>query len=99
MARLIDRIFFDRQDRDILVLVNRILDAPNVPSRDNLFNPELHPHGIKELVTSPASRMAYAVINLLRNLEVGGSRDRLLALQTLYDEVLTSAHSPQHRRH
>ena len=50
MARLIDRIFFDRQDRDILVLVNRILEAPNVPSRDNLFNPELHPHGIKELV-------------------------------------------------
>lgn len=97
MARLIDRIFFDRQDRDILVLVNRILEAPNVPSRDNLFNPELHPHGIKELVTSPASRMAYAVINLLRNLEVGGSRDRLLALQTLYDEVLTSAHSALRR--
>lgn len=92
MAKLTDRIFFDKQDRDILVLVNRILEAPNVPSRDNLFNPELHPHGIKELVTSPASRMAYAVINLLRNLEVGGSRDRLLALQTLYDEVLTSAH-------
>ena len=97
MARLIDRIFFDRQDRDILVLVNRILEAPNVPSRDNLFNPELHPHGIKELVTFPASRMAYAVINLLRNLEVGGSRDRLLALQTLYDEVLTSAHSALRR--
>ena len=54
MARLIDRIFFDRQDRDILGLVNRILEAPNVPSRDNLFNPELHPHGIKELVTFPA---------------------------------------------
>lgn len=97
MAKLTDRIFFDKQDRDILVLVNRILEAPNVPSRDNLFNPELHPHGIKELVTSPASRMAYAVINLLRNLEVGGSRDRLLALQTLYDEVLTSAHSALRR--
>ena len=96
-AKLTDRIFFDKQDRDILVLVNRILEAPNVPSRDNLFNPELHPHGIKELVTSPASRMAYAVINLLRNLEVGGSRDRLLALQTLYDEVLTSAHSALRR--
>lgn len=41
--------------------------------------------------------MAYAVINLLRNLEVGGSRDRLLALQTLYDEVLTSAHSALRR--
>ena len=97
MAKLTDRIFFDKQDRDILVLVNRILEAPNVPSRDNLFNPELHPHGIKELVTSPASRMAYAVINLLRNLEVGGSRVRLLALQTLYDEVLTSAHSALRR--
>ena len=55
MAKLTDRIFFDKQDRDILVLVNRILEAHNVPSRDNLFNPELQPHGIKELVSGFAS--------------------------------------------
>ena len=51
------------------------------------------------MVATPVSRMAYAVINLLRNLEAGGTqaRDRLLALQTLYDEVLNSAHSALRR--
>ena len=51
MAKLTDRIFFDKQDRDILVLVNRILEAPNVPSRDNLFNPELQ--NFYNLLTQP----------------------------------------------
>lgn len=40
--------------------------------------------------------MAYAVVNLLRNLEESGggqARDRLLALRILYDEVLNSAHT------
>ena len=92
-------LFFDKQDRDILTLVNHILEAPRLRSDDSLFNPNLHPHGVKELVTSPVSRMAYAVINLLRNLEGGGSRsrERLLALQALYDEVLSSAHSALRR--
>ena len=94
--------YFDRQDREILVLVNRILDAPDdamSPLSGDLANPELHPHGIKEMVTSQVSRMACATVNLLRNLEVGGSsaRDRLCALQSLFDEVLASAHSPLRR--
>ena len=110
-------IYFDKQDSDILALVNRIqeshaapaapgqteaqtcplvgISAQRPPSEDRLFAPNLHPHGIKEMVGTPVSRMAYAVINLLHNLEAGGAqaRDRLLALQTLYDEVLNSAHS------
>ena len=92
-------IYFDKQDRDILMLVNRILESDNKPSDNSLFDPSLHPHGIKELVATPVSRMAYAVINLLRNLQVGRTqaRDRLLALQTLYDEVLNSAHSALRR--
>lgn len=95
MARRRTSLYFDQQDKDILALVNRILESHCGPSEDCLFDPELHPHGIKELATSPVSRMAYAVINLLRSLENGGTQaeDRLLALQTLYDEVLTSAHS------
>ena len=64
-------IYFDKQDRDILMLVNRILESDNKPSDNSLFDPSLHPHGIKELVATPVSRMAYAVINLLRNLQVG----------------------------
>lgn len=91
-------IYFDRQDRDILALVNRILESDSRHSEHCLFNPNLHPHGIKELVGSPVSRMAFAVVNLLRNLEAGGTaKDRLLALQTLYDEVLNSAHSTLRR--
>lgn len=94
--------YFDRQDKDIRTLVNRILDAPDstlAGLSGDLADPELHPHGIKEMVTSQASRMAYATVNLLRNLEVGGSssRDRLCALQSLFDEVLASAHSPLRR--
>ena len=88
-------IYFDKQDRDILALVNRILESRGPRSDEGLFNPNLSPHGIKELVATPVARMAFAVINLLRNLETGASqaKDRLLALEVLYDEVLNSAHS------
>jgi len=87
-------LYFDRRDEDILKLVNRILDS-RTPSAESLSDPNLHPHGIKELVDTPVARMAYAVVNLLRNLESGGgqARDRLLALRILYDEVLNSAHT------
>lgn len=120
MAKGTHSIYFDKQDSDILALVNRIQEShtvpidirhngkipssPKTPDRrrpfeDRIFDPNLHPHGIKEMVETPVSRMAYAVINLLHNLEAGGAqaRDRLLALQTLYDEVLNSAHSALRR--
>ncbi|MBO4300697.1 MAG: hypothetical protein J5861_03745 [Desulfovibrio sp.] len=92
-------MYFDRQDRDILALVNTILASDRNPAETFLFDPSLHPHGIKELVATPVSRMAYAVVNLLRNLQTGRTqaRDRLLALRTLYDEVLNSAHSTLRR--
>lgn len=91
-------LFFDRRDSDILQLVNRVLDSRSF-AVDSLLDPNLHPHGIKELVDTPVARMAYAVANLLRNLETGGvqSRDRLLGLQILYDEVLSSAHTSLRR--
>lgn len=60
-------------------------------SKERLFDANLHPHGIKDLVISQEFRVAYAVINLLTNLEAGQATDRILALQALYDEVLTSA--------
>jgi hypothetical protein len=92
-------MYFDRQDRDILFLVNRMLEVRRNQADSILFDPGMHPHGIKELVATPVSRIAYAVINLLRNLEAGSTqaRDRLLALESLYDEVLNSAHSDLRR--
>ena len=99
MAKRVSGIYFDREDEAILALVNRILEK-----RDNieirLLNPNLHPHGIKELVATPVARMASAVVNLLRNLETEGpghAEARLVALETLYDEVLSSAHSSLRR--
>ncbi|MDE5878424.1 MAG: hypothetical protein K2G99_00080, partial [Desulfovibrio sp.] len=99
MAEHWSDIYFDRRDRDILALVNHILDSRTGPSDNGLFDPNLNPHGIKELAATPVARMASAVINLLRNLEAGDAqaRDRLLALEVLYDEVLNSAHSTLRR--
>ena len=62
--------YFDRQDREILTLVTRILECPD-KAQSRVFDANLHPHGIKGLVISRVSRVAYAVINLLTNLEVG----------------------------
>lgn len=90
-------IYFDRSDSDILRLVNRVLSNSR-PGAD-LADPNLHPHGIKELVDTPAARMAYAVVNMLHNLETtrSQSKDRLLGLQILYDEVINAAHTTLRR--
>ncbi|MDR1856882.1 MAG: hypothetical protein LBR22_06945 [Desulfovibrio sp.] len=92
-------LFFDRQDRDILVLVNRLRDGKHGAGADCLFDPSLHPHGIKELVATPVFRIAYAVANLLNSLDSGitQARDRLSALQSLYDEVLNNTHTSLRR--
>ncbi|MDE5832606.1 MAG: hypothetical protein K2H64_06425 [Desulfovibrio sp.] len=94
-----NEIYFDKQDKHIRSLVNHILESGSGSSEDGLFNPNLSPHGIKELAATPVARMAYAVINLLRNLNAGAgqAKDRLLALEVLYDEVLNSAHSALRR--
>lgn len=91
--------YFDKQDKDMLQMINATLvlsldrDPQNGAenSKDRLFDANLHPHGIKDIVISQEFRVAYAVINLLTNLEAGQAADRILALQALYDEVLNSA--------
>ena len=90
------QMYFDKQDREILNIVNRILECPN-REQSRVFDANLHPHGIKGLALSPVHRVAYAVINLLTNLEVGQADDRLMALQALYNEVMSSAHSTLRR--
>ena len=90
-------MYFDRSDNDILQLVNRVQRAS--VTGEPIANPNLHPHGIKELVDTPAARMAYAVVNLLHNLETTRSqaKDRLLGLRILYDEVINAAHTTLRR--
>lgn len=86
-------LFFDQQDRELLALVNAILDKKSVRSERgrSMYAGVLHPHGIIEMATTHEQRVAYAVINLLGSLEIGQSKDRLAALKALHDEVLHSA--------
>ena len=86
-------IFFDRQDRELMKMINTIIDyGPSSDLEHKIFNARLHPHGILNLTTTHEFRMAQAVINLLGSLTKSGpAEDRLAALRTLHDEVLHSA--------
>lgn len=88
-----DLLFFDRQDRGLLKMINEIIDyGPSSDLEHKIFNARLHPHGILNLSTTHEYRMAHAVINLLGSLtKAGPAEDRLAALRTLHDEVLHSA--------
>jgi len=86
---------FDRQDYELLKLVNLIIEDINKAGHlASLFDPALHPHGIKELAASREVRIAHAVMRLLGSLEVGRGSDRIEALRSLHDEVLSA--SPGH---
>ena len=88
------RIMFDPRDHDLLAMVNDVLNRER--SRKylkNLFDPYLHPNGLKELAEPKEMRIAYAMINLLDTLQVGGAPERLRALRSVRDEVLHCARS------
>ncbi len=88
-------LFFDTQDRQLLSMINEMIDHGISTDTEHLFfDANLHPHGILELTTSHEFRMAHAVVNLLGNLETGKAEDRLAALRALRDEVLHSASTP-----
>ncbi|MCE5264717.1 MAG: hypothetical protein LLG97_14455, partial [Deltaproteobacteria bacterium] len=94
MAALFSKLLFDGKDHELLRLVEDVLNRE--ASRKNfkdLLNPYLNPHGIKEMAASQGFRIAYAMINLLRSLEIGKADDRLSALRALHDEVMNITHS------
>ncbi|MGV8074781.1 MAG: hypothetical protein AB2L11_09540 [Syntrophobacteraceae bacterium] len=94
MAKTISRIHFDKQDYELLRIVNDVLSrAPSRKSLKSLLVPYMHPNGIKEMAAPKELRIAYAVINLLDMLEVGGPGERLTALRCVRDEVLHCARS------
>lgn len=91
---MLRKLFFDKQDHQLLQMINATIDrGAAVDMEHQAFDPNLHPHGILELTTTHAFRMAHAVVNLLGNLKTGREEDRLIALRTLRDEVLHSARS------
>lgn len=95
MADKISPWFFDSGDYRLLKIVNDVLDKEHLATAeaDTLLRPYLHPHGIKTLVSGSNLRIALAVINLLSTLEKGRAKDRILALRSLHDEVLSSSGS------
>ncbi|MBI4777016.1 MAG: hypothetical protein HY788_23025 [Deltaproteobacteria bacterium] len=83
---------FDKRDYQLLDIVNDVLtrDQSRKHAR-KLVYPYLHPHGIKELAESRGLRIAFAVVHLLESLETGELDDRLDALRSLREEVLSTA--------
>ena len=80
---------FDKNDYDLLEIVNAILLRSKDPGQtSNLFDPCLHPRGIKEMAAPKSSRIAYAMVELLGTLEKGTAQDRTLALRVMIAETL-----------
>lgn len=85
-------IFFDKNDYELLEMVNEVLGRRKMPdSISTLTAAYMHPHGIKELSAPRGLRIAFAVVNLLESFETGTSEERLSNLRALRDEVLFSS--------
>lgn len=92
MERSLSPFYFDKADHRLLKVVNRFMENERSYSDfSKLLAPYLHPHGIKDLASSPSLRIAYAVVRLITSLERGQASERLQALETLRNDVLTSA--------
>jgi hypothetical protein len=83
---------FDQKDYDLIEIVNDVLSGGRVIRRS--FYHYFHPNGIKEMAETKGIRSAYAVIQLLNSLEVGGVDDRINALAALRLEVIDTAEGP-----
>ncbi|MEW6263330.1 MAG: hypothetical protein AB1641_09645 [Thermodesulfobacteriota bacterium] len=83
---------FDARDYELVSMVNAVLEKKKARKYlKSLNSPYLHPNGIKELAAAREMRIAYAVFNLLDTLAAGEAEERLAALRTVRDEVLTCA--------
>ncbi|MFC1610084.1 hypothetical protein ACFL6C_03950 [Myxococcota bacterium] len=83
------RLFYDEDDYRLLEIVNKIVSrGKNPPPIRNLFDPGLHPRGIKELAAPKSLRIASAMIDLLGTIEQGSASDRIAALRAVRAESL-----------
>jgi hypothetical protein len=83
------RLVFDREDHEILEVVNPILSGnKSTDLLQNLLEPSLHPRGIKEFAAPKSLRLAAAMIDLVKTLEGDAPEHRLRALRSVRDEVL-----------
>ncbi len=85
-------VFFDKNDHQLLEIVNEVLDQDSdTQVLRSLLTEHMHPQGIKELAAPRGLRIAYATAGLLETFTKGTARDRLKALRSLRDEVFLSA--------
>lgn len=89
------RFHYDDDDYRLLEIVNKILSRGKNPTLlRRLFDPGLHPHGIKELAAPKSLRIASAMIDLLGTFEHGSAKERIAALRAVRGETLhESSHS------
>ncbi len=85
-------LLFDREDYRLLDEVNSILGSKS-SRMVQMFNPLLHPRGIKELSAPRGMRVACAVGSILKSLSSDDSQLRLSALRSLREEVLAGGNS------
>ena len=92
MTMKVSNIFFDKDDYQLLQIVNDVLER-GAQSRTlrSLLVEHMHPHGIKEMAAPRGLRIAYAIVGLLGSFETGQAGDRIKALASLRDEVFLSA--------
>ncbi|MDP3479825.1 MAG: CPBP family intramembrane metalloprotease [Desulfoprunum sp.] len=94
MPMISSRLFFDKDDYELLRIVKKVLSRTHKhQSMSSLMIDSMHPHGIKEMAATSGLRIAYAIAQLLGSLETGKADDRLKALRSLRDEVFLSATS------
>lgn len=84
-------IFFDKNDYQLLNIVNAVLEGSQSKDLRSLLVEHMHPHGIKEMAAPSGLRIAYAIAGLLGSFEKGMAGDRIKALRSLRDEVFLSS--------
>lgn len=92
MTMKVSNIFFDKNDYQLLLIVDDVLErGANSRTLRSLLVEHMHPHGIKEMAAPRGLRIAYAIVGLLGSFETGQAGDRIKALGSLRDEVFLSA--------
>lgn len=92
MTRKASALFFDKNDDELLRIVNDVMAGSNLSKNlRSLLVEDMHPNGIKEMAAARGLRIAYAIANLLGSFEGGKAADRIKSLRSLRDEVFLSS--------
>lgn len=92
MATKNSKLFFDKNDYQLLQIVNDVLErGGKSKALHSLLGEYMHPQGIKEMAAARGLRIAYAIAGLLGSFEKGQPGERIKALRSLRDEVFISS--------